>query len=443
MKKQRIKEIFIASLVVVAVMVGNLFGGLGFTIKNQTATIEPVEVSTYTELVTALADADENTEIVVTQEIILPDGAVLDGHGATVRVEKPFVDEDGVIRSGDKSNYCVFVLDDDGGVKNVTINNMTIVGGFQEYGLGAIFNDGCNLTMENVTVTRSYRGLYCFGGSEMIGYKDCNIVLKNCNIVRNICDCGAGIFCDNGTLVLDGCSLSENYTTNVGGGAMEINGAHAKCYANNTVFINNSSREIGGAINCYYGSYTWLANCTIAGNVTTMGDAYCGGGVGLHSNGGFYAVNTIIEDNYQIEGDTITRSDIGYYGTTPNNFVNCLYGENFKDDDYYSESLDTYIHLANCKQNTTSTFAETYKTEGVLTLADELTAAFLHPAALAKSSNVYSLYVPIKADGSASTGGVKTYFNYSNLADVKMGYDLSGTITALGGLNSEKRAKAP
>ena len=437
MIKQKFGKRLISYLIVVAIMFGGLFFGSGFTIAQQTtSTTNLIEVDTYEELVDALATADENTEIVVTQEMILPDGADLNGHGATVRVEKPFIDEDGIIRSGDKSNYCVFVLDDDGGVKNVTIKNMTIIGGFQEYGLGAIYNDGCNLTMENVTVMRSYRGLYCYGGSEYIGYKDCNIVLKNCNIVRNVADYGAGILCTNGTLIMDGCSLSENYTTNMGGGAMELNGDNAKFYANNTVIINNSSTEIGGAINCYLGATMWLANCIIAGNVTTADDAYYGGGVGLHSNGGFYAVNTIIEDNYQIVGDTITRSDIGLYKNTPNKFVNCLYGEIIKYDYYCPNALNTYITLTNCKQDTTSTFAAKYRVDGVLIKDDALTVDFLHPASLAKSQDVPSLYVPVKTDGEASEDGVKTYFDYSNLADVKMGYYSSGTITALSGLNA-------
>ena len=427
MIKQKIGKSLISCLIVVALIFGGFFFGSGFTIAQQTTTTNLIEVGTYEELVDALEDADENTEIVVTQEMILPDEADLNGHGATVRVEKPFIDEDGIIRSGDKSNYCVFVLDDDGGVKNVTIKNMTIIGGFQEYGLGAIYNDSCNITMENVTVMRSYRGLYCYGGS---------IVLKNCNIVRNVADYGAGILCTNGTLIMDGCPLSENYTTDMGGGAMEINGDNAKFYANNTVIINNSSTEIGGAINCYLGATMWLANCIIAGNVTTADDAYYGGGVGLHSNGGFYAVNTIIEDNYQIVGDTITRSDIGLYQNTPNKFVNCLYGEIIKYDHYCPNALDTYITLTNCKQDTTSTFAAKYRVDGVLIKDDALTVDFLHPASLAKSADVPSLYVPVKTDGEASTGGAKTYFDYSDLTDVKMGYYASSTINALGGLNT-------
>lgn len=420
MIKHKMWKNLVCGFIVVAIMCGAMFCNLPLVSIEQKAYAK-TEVSTYEALQEALVGADENTEIVVTERIDLPDGANLDGNGATVRVVHPYISEDGIVRDGEKSEYIMFRLNDDG--KNVTIRNMVIIGGRDYYGYGAIYNYKCNLTMENVTIMRSYRGLMSQEGTT---------VLKNCNIVRNVHGNGSGIFCVGGKIIMDGCSLSENYTTavNGGGGALEIK-SDGELYANNCVMINNSSSEIGGAINCYAGAKIWLANCTISGNVTTKQQVYYGGGIGLNStSGGLYAVNTIIDDNYQIVDNMQVRSDIGYYNETPNNFVNCLYGEIAKKQDAYE------FNNVDCKKDTTSTFAVKYRNNGVLIKDDEITIDFAHPAAATKIEGVPALYVPVKSGGAASTGGVKTYFDYSDLTNIKMGYGEPDAITALGGLEA-------
>jgi len=61
------------------------------------------------------------------------------------------------------------------------------------------------------------------------------------------------------------------------------------------------------------------------------------------------------------------------------------------------------------------------------------------PALQAKKDTEYAKYVPVSAGGSAASGGVyATYFDYSNLSAIKMGYKVNenDAITALGNLTA-------
>ncbi len=414
-----------------------LFFGLAFCVDYSKHTAmandEVVEVSTYEELISAFENASEDSEIVVTQQIELPDGVGdIDGHGATVSVVYPYISEDGVIRDGEFSNYCLFHLSEG---RSATIKNMVIVGGMvtgnNDANSAAVFNAG-TLTMENVTITRSYRGLN-------IGYGG-TAILKNCNIVRNVCTYAGGILCNGGKIIMDGCSLSENYAMGTGlrgGGAIEIKN-QSEMYANNTVIINNSAGEIGGAINCYK-SNLWLMNCTITGNVTTYQNTnYAGGGVGLNCTSGgstigaFYAVNTIIADNYSIINNEKTRSDIGIYSNvSASNIINCLYGNVTK-----KPTNDTLTFNEYCKVDTSNTFAVKYRQDGVLIKNDEYTVGFPHPAATTKKVGSPELYVPVKLGNEASSGGARTYFDYSDISNIKMGYGEPDSILQFGGLSA-------
>ena len=144
-----------------------------------------VDVDTFSELQSELETADESTEIVVSEGIDLPDGCVLDGHGATIRVENPYIDEHGQINTTFTNQQYVFYIAPN---YSVTLKNMIILGGKgSDTTLGthcaAVHSKG-NLVMENVTITRSYRGLFVEKATGS-GAPDATAILKNCDIVRN------------------------------------------------------------------------------------------------------------------------------------------------------------------------------------------------------------------------------------------------------------------
>lgn len=383
-------------------------------------------VSDLADLQSAISNASTKT-IVVTQAIVLSEGVEIDGNNKTIQVEVPYTDETGAVMGSGFSEYGVFTVDSN---VNVSLKNMTIFGGKTSNAGGIAVNSG-TLTAENVTVARSCRGLYIAS--------DAKASLTDCNIVRNVCDYGGGVLCAGGTLVMDACSLSENRTTqgNGGGGAIEVNGG-GKFYANNTVIANNCSAEIGGAVNVYGtsgGASAYLMNCTVTGNVTTQSNK-SGGGVGVNG-GSLHAANSIFLDNKCIPGGngTVEPSDIGLYdaGADKVKLHSCLYGTVAGDSSALNVADTTCKQPADSEGN--SVFSSC-RNDGILFGDSGSTAGFSHPQLVSKASGgMHSLYAPLAVTNSpAASGGIDTYFDKSNLYDVKMSY--GSFNTALSGLTA-------
>lgn len=373
-------------------------------------------------LESAIDDTSVKT-IVVTQAIELTSDTTIDGGGKTIQVEAPYTDETGAVCGSGFSGYGVFTVNNNA---NVTLKNMTIFGGksSETTSAGGIAVESGTLNAENITVARSCRGLYIASGAKAS--------LTGCNIVRNVCGYGGGVLCAGGTLVMDACSLSENRTTqgNGGGGAIEVNGG-GKFYANNTVIANNCSAEIGGAVNVYGASTSvYLMNCTVTGNVTANNsNVEDGGGVGVN-NGSLHAVNSIFLDNKYIAGGngTVKPSDIGLYsaGTDKVELHSCLYGTIAGDSSSSSVADSTCKQLTDSEGN--SAFAS-YRNDGILFGESGSTAGFSHPQLVSKASGgMHSLYAPLAVTNSAAaSGGIDTYFDKSDLTNVKMSYGSSNT----------------
>ena len=139
------------------------------------------------------------------------------------------------------------------------------------------------------------------------------LAIKNATLNNFDLNSGGGAIRNNGTLVLDGCIVSNNHTdgSNQGGGAIENQG---KLYASNTTFSGNYSSEIGGAINNYQGSL-YLSGCTFINNYTTSTNARYGGAIGNNSSGTLVLVNCTFSGN-KYGGSGGSASDLGVYRTT-------------------------------------------------------------------------------------------------------------------------------
>jgi hypothetical protein len=373
-----------------------------------------VSVNNLEQLQTAL-NTESVREVIVTTGITLPDGTVLDGLGKTVRVEKPYVREDGTLETSATPSR-VFSIESG---SHVSISNMTVMGG-EKSGTAAISLIHGYLTMENVNVVRSNRGLDSNGTA----------ILKNCNFSLNVCKSAGAIWTGSGAiLVLDGCSFTKNRSnggSSSGGGAIGLSGSGSYLYANNTVFADNASQEIGGAINVYDGN-AYLMNCTVTGNCTSN-SASCGGGIGKNG-GSFYAVNCLFTDNYATIKSTPTRSDIGKYSGSNSVLYNCLYG-----------TLQGSATVNDCKTDLTATVANEYANAPIILSEGTMSVDFIHPV-LSDGTNSFSKYVPVNPNGNATTGGVSTYFDYSDINNVKMGYGTDDNIIALGGLTAPDSGK--
>jgi len=365
-------------------------------------------VSTLSALIAALADSDTD-EIIVTNTITLTDGTELYANGKTVRAQVTGVDDQGIVQTG--SNYNVFKT-----AANATVHiyDMTIMGGSAT----AVVNETGKLYLDNVTITRSgsesnaggaiVNGVQNLKNNENQSHKTAYVVMTNSSIVRNVAIYGGG-FMNYGTLIMDGCSLSENRSINVagGGGAGENEGY---AYLNNCTVANNTSSEIGGGINVCKGGELYIMNCTFTGNVTYCnGGSDFGGAIGVN-NCIVKAVNSIFANNYYINKSTqtVTPCDIGMYAgnnvTAYNSIVGSVSGGN--------------ATLENCSSDTDGLFAA-YVTGNVLAGdGTESTADFSKPAVVQNASG--ELYTPVSGDYQGDVEGVPTYFDYSDLDDIRM-----------------------
>ena len=143
------------------------------------------------------------------------------------------------------------------------------------------------------------------------------LAIKNATLNNFDLNAGGGAIRNNGTLVLDGCTVSNNHTdgSNQGGGAIENQGT---LYASNTTFSGNYSSEIGGAINNYMGKL-YLSDCTFINNYTTSSNEKFGGAIGNNSSNTVVIVNCTFSGN-KYNGSNGSASDLGVY-RTPNDYT--------------------------------------------------------------------------------------------------------------------------
>ena len=135
------------------------------------------------------------------------------------------------------------------------------------------------------------------------------VAFKNLTITGFVSGGGPAIN-NSGTIVLDGCTISNCHVNNSnGGGAIESGG---KLYAINTTFSGNYSGEIGGAINNYGGSL-YMIGCTFTNNYTTESDAYWGGAIGINGGDEIRLINCAFSGNQYGSGTTTGPSDIGVF----------------------------------------------------------------------------------------------------------------------------------
>ena len=382
-------------------------------------------VSTLADLQTALSGTADT--VIVSREISLPNGTMLDGNNKVVQVPVPYLTEAGVINTS-ASNFRVFLVNTN---CRVTLRNMTIMGGKKstndnDKDAGGIKNLGL-LTLENCNILHSNRGLSNVNGK---------VVLKNCNLIRNQANYGSGVLNNgaNAVIVMDGCSFSENCVPSGGGAGGAAENEQGKMFMNNTVMANNYG--LIGAINNKPGtSALYFMNCTITGNVgnNEAGEAYP---FVLRTTGaGVWAVNSIITDNKYIpkNNSSATEKEIGKHkneSSANSYFINCVMG---------AVNEDAKATYTNCiSENTVgqNVFVD-YLNNGLYT-GSSTTKAFIHTALVHNANSSFSSPVMTNsAGGKAATGGVTTYFDYDfsgNDLVVKMSYDAGGTNTALGNL---------
>lgn len=426
----------------------------------------------YTMISAAVASAPDNGTVEVIADVLdLPEmiqvtggkTVTVNGNGHLVKVLKPFVDESGYVGSDYVLEHdAVFTVWENG---ELTLRDIHLMGGGKLKPESdnstvnfAITNHG-HLMLDNVTITRS-------NGAVFNGEAGC-LYMNNCRLVRNCRYCAGGLF-NYGFAVLNRTSLSENRSLSSGGGGGATENGHFM-YLNNCVLCNNSSTEIGGAINNFNSKQEvrlYMMNTTISGNFGAS-DAYdYGGGIGLRASanpGSFYGVNSIILDNHYVQikdsketlrdsDITALKNDLPSNDHMTNSLHYCVYGNLYMDGTegvHWDVAFDTNggdnRYHEDSKQGV---FNDYYATTRVYQNA-KVTQSVIDGAQLVSKDDGslnadLARYAPIKKDGDAIFGtdgedGVLTYFDASDWKNgvVKMSYRTqNGKMTALGNLEA-------
>nr|MCR4593973.1 FIVAR domain-containing protein [Clostridiales bacterium] len=383
---------------------------------------QTVSVGTLQELQDALANESVDT-ITVTQRIDLPDGTIIYGNNKTVTAVKTGLNDQGIVQTG--SNYSIFRTDSNATVK---IYDLTIMGGSTT----AVVNATGTLYLDNVTITRSgsesvtgggglINGTQQLSGGNNTGYESARIVMTNSSILRNVAEYGGG-FVNYGTMVIDSCSLTENRSlgTAGGGGAGENQGI---AYINNTTVANNTSSEIGGGINNCKGGELYLMNSTFTGNVTTNGNSSFGGAIGNNYKL-VKAVNCIFAYNYYIRNDgTPEVCDLGVYDSTSLDIKHCI------TVDVEGKATWNTVCGETCSAKADDLFADVIQGSVLMGDGTESTEPYDRPPVVLNESG--ELYAPLSGEYVWDITGVPTYFDYSDLDNIRMYYtDDEGNVSA-------------
>ena len=184
---------------------------------------------------------------------------------------------------------------------------------------GALTIDGNGKKLSTTSEIRAFK----VGSSATVAFKDLTLT--------GFVSGGGPAINNSGTIVLDGCTISNcHVNNNNGGGAIENKSSNGKLYAINTTFSGNYSGEIGGAINNYVGSL-YMSGCTFTNNYTTKSDAYYGGAIGINRGSEVRLINCSFSGNKY--GTNTGTNDIGVYSKPTNYTIAGCTGATIASDD--------------------------------------------------------------------------------------------------------------
>lgn len=297
---------------------------IGFVSSSDAATFN---VSTEAELTTAITNSvdgdniDFFENITITSTVTITKTLTFNGNGYTITVPVTGIDDAGVFNTS-PSNFRVFDFSTSG--KTIIINNLTIKGGFFSSSGGAInIASGVTAHLNNSTVSNSRAS--SGGGIVNRG----TLYLNSSKINRCGANYGGGFLNSGSTakMFVENSELIDNRSTSSGGGggACENNGS-AYLYISNSIFSNNNSTELGGAIN-NYASYVYAVNTTFTGNVAF--GSFKGGAIAQNASGKtMYLVNCLFAYNYEYDAGgapaTFIQDDVHAYSGTINLYY-CTY----------------------------------------------------------------------------------------------------------------------
>ncbi|MEG2541392.1 MAG: hypothetical protein RSB59_06470, partial [Clostridia bacterium] len=319
------------------------------------------------------------------------------------------------------SDYVMFYTGSNGSLE---ISDLTMYGGAKQ--AVAIYNS--TATMTNCIVSRSGSNTLC-GGAIVVSTSG-KLKAKNCNFKRNVAQyAGAILIKASSTALLENCVVNENRNVAVGqacgGGAMEIQSG-CKLYFVNSTLSNNQSTEIGGGVNGNNGANMYIINSTVTGNVSSgAADNFRhGGGLG-GNNVHIHVYNSIVENNYfyNTEKKVATPCDIAFYksGDAPdahNSIIGSVYNSDSRD------VTSTYVGGATTNKvgNLANDF---YRYDEINLLAADGTVWATLPNAKSPIITDDKIYL-FAGTSTALSGGEYVYFNGDDINNIRFGHGIEG-----------------
>ncbi|MFL6211960.1 MAG: Calx-beta domain-containing protein [Pyrinomonadaceae bacterium] len=225
----------------------------------------------------------------------------------------------------------------------VTITGITIAHGrgVLSNGAGGIYNLG-TLTLNGCTVSDNYSSK--LGGGIHSGLS-ATLTLNSCTVTRNTSaggdfDNGGGIV-SRGRLTVNDSTISDNTTSGAGGGiASEFSSVADAVTINRSVLSGNSASHGGGGVYSDHGVN--ISDSTISGNTSDVGG---GGGVNIADPGGAFTVSNIT--NTTIKNNTAQNwHGGGIFSRGANNSLKILnsaiVNNTLLDDRYHGAGFITY-----------------------------------------------------------------------------------------------------
>jgi uncharacterized repeat protein (TIGR02543 family) len=233
----------------------------------------------------------------------------INGNGYELSVPRPGLDDMGKFNSS-PSTFRVFNISSS---SNVTINNLTIKGGWVDNAGGGagILSNSSTIRLNNCEVSNCRAGNSSgqqSGPGGAINLDNNSLLYANNTFIRrNAGSYSGGINVTGGSdAYFENSTLSENrsITSNGGGGGASVIGNGSFLFFNNSTLSNNQSTEIGGAINVYQSGTVYFINSSATGNVC-FGSTARGGAIGNISSN-VYILNSLFAHNYRRSTGTVT-----------------------------------------------------------------------------------------------------------------------------------------
>lgn len=205
-------------------------------------------------------------------------------------------------------------------------NHARLDDGPEEFGGGAIFNDGGNLIARNTTFSQNSSGAVSGDGGAIYANGGFNRIDSGAFNQNSASGDGGAIYVNNGRLETRNLTLSGNLAgleprsiAEVGhGGAIYITGNAASALVSGSTIENSQAANSGGAIWMGAGARLGVSDSILRGNQADGTEVNAGGGAVFNDGGNLSLIRSTVEGNEATAGGGIYLKAGGLVGSSAN-----------------------------------------------------------------------------------------------------------------------------